>query len=70
MASFENVRYAVEGFIGTITVARERSLNALNRVTLDEIGWALREADGDERVRAVILTGAGEKAFVAGADIA
>jgi len=69
MTSYENVRYAVEGFVATITIAREKALNALNGQTLSEIVWALREADGDERVRAVILTGAGEKAFVAGADI-
>ena len=69
MPSYENVRYEVDGFIATITVARERALNALNRQTLNEIGWALRDADGDQRIRCVILTGAGDKAFVAGADI-
>jgi len=69
MPSYENVRYEVDGFIATVTVAREKALNALNRQTLNEIGWALREADGDARIRCVILTGAGEKAFVAGADI-
>ena len=67
--SYENVRYEIDGFIATVTIAREKALNALNRHTLNEIGWALREADGDARVRVVILTGAGEKAFVAGADI-
>jgi enoyl-CoA hydratase len=70
MASYENVRYEVDGFIATITIAREKALNALNGQTLNEIAWALREADGDARIRAVILTGAGDKAFVAGADIA
>jgi enoyl-CoA hydratase len=69
MPSYENVRYEVDGFIATITVAREPALNALNRQTLNEIGWALREADGDARIRCVIVTGAGDKAFVAGADI-
>ncbi|MDB4964658.1 MAG: enoyl-CoA hydratase/carnithine racemase [Myxococcales bacterium] len=69
MPSYENVRYEVDGFIATVTVAREKALNALNRHTLNEIAWALGEADGDARVRCVILTGAGEKAFVAGADI-
>ncbi len=70
MPSFDNVRYEVDGFIATITVAREKALNALNRQTLNEIAWAVREADGDARIRCVILTGAGDKAFVAGADIA
>ena len=70
MPSYDNVRYEADGFIATITIAREKALNALNRHTLTEIGWALREADGDARLRCVILTGAGEKAFVAGADIA
>src|SRR5437868_4749042 len=69
MPSYENVRYEVDGFIATITVDRPKALNALNRQTLNEIGWALREADGDARVRCCILTGAGDKAFVAGADI-
>jgi enoyl-CoA hydratase len=68
--AYENIRYEVEGFVATITIAREKALNALNRQTLNEIAWALREADGDARIRAVIVTGAGEKAFVAGADIA
>ncbi len=67
---YDNIKYDIEGFIAIITIAREKALNALNRHTLNEITWALREADGDARLRAVILTGAGEKAFVAGADIA
>lgn len=66
---YENVDYKADGFVATITVAREKALNALNRKTIDEIVWALREADGDARIRAVIITGAGEKAFVAGGDI-
>jgi enoyl-CoA hydratase len=68
--SYENVKYETDGFVAIITIAREKALNALNRKTLDELTWALREADGDARIRAVIVTGAGEKAFVAGADIA
>jgi enoyl-CoA hydratase len=70
MTNYDNVRYEVDGFIATITVSREKALNALNNHTLNEIGWALREADGDARIRVVIVTGAGDKAFVAGADIA
>jgi enoyl-CoA hydratase len=67
---YDNLKYDVDGFIATITIAREKALNALNRHTLNELTWALREADGDQRIRAVIVTGAGDKAFVAGADIA
>ncbi|HZS41066.1 MAG TPA: enoyl-CoA hydratase-related protein [Polyangia bacterium] len=67
---YDNIKYDVDGFIAIITINREKALNALNRHTLNELTWALREADGDERIRAVIVTGAGEKAFVAGADIA
>jgi enoyl-CoA hydratase len=70
MTNYQNIRYEVDGFIAIITIAREKALNALNRQTLDELTWAAREADGDQRIRAVIVTGAGEKAFVAGADIA
>src|SRR5262249_45385170 len=68
--AYDNIKYETDGFIATITIAREKALNALNRHTLNELTWALREADGDERLRAVIITGAGDKAFVAGADIA
>ena len=59
MASYENIRVEVEGFVATLTIAREKALNALNRQTLNELLWALRELDGDQRVRAVIVTGAG-----------
>jgi enoyl-CoA hydratase len=69
MAAYDNLRVEVDGFVATITIAREKALNALNRHTLSELSWALREVDADARIRAVILTGAGDKAFVAGADI-
>jgi len=69
MAAYENVRVEVDGFVATLTIAREKALNALNRHTLNELTWALRDVDADARIRAVILTGAGDKAFVAGADI-
>lgn len=70
MPSYENVRYDVDGFIATVTIAREKALNALNRQTLGEIAAALNAANHDSNIRCVILTGAGEKSFVAGADIA
>jgi enoyl-CoA hydratase len=56
--------------VATITVNRPDRLNALNAATVDELRSALLELRHDDGVRAVIVTGAGEKAFVAGADIA
>jgi enoyl-CoA hydratase len=52
-----------------VTIERPKVLNALNRETVDEIGRVFTEARSDEAVKAVIVTGSGEKAFVAGADI-
>ncbi len=66
MATYENVLVAREGPVATITVNRPKSLNALNSATLRELTQAVREC-ADARV--VIFMGAGEKAFVAGADI-
>jgi enoyl-CoA hydratase len=66
----ENITYTVEDVVAVITVAREKALNALNRATIEEIGEALELANDNAAVRAVILTGAGQKAFIAGADIA
>ena len=55
--------------IAVVTINRPQVLNALNSATLDELGRAFQELQGDDGVRVVILTGAGEKSFVAGADI-
>jgi enoyl-CoA hydratase len=68
--AYENVRYQADGTIVTLTIAREKALNALNAHTLNELIWALRDVESDARVRAILLTGAGPKAFVAGADVA
>ncbi len=57
------------GGIRTITINRPDQLNALDRTTIDELDGALNEAGADGSVRVLILTGAGSKAFVAGADI-
>ncbi len=54
----------------TLTLNRPKSLNAINRQMLDELRQAFDEAAGDESVRVVVLTGAGDRAFAAGADIA
>ncbi|HMD30908.1 MAG TPA: enoyl-CoA hydratase-related protein [Candidatus Acidoferrales bacterium] len=66
---YENLLYEVRDSIAWITFNRPKVMNALNHATLVELGAALRAAEGDDAVRVVILTGAGEKAFVAGADI-
>src|SRR3989338_715962 len=57
-------------FIATVTVNREKAMNALNPDVLKEIRQCFTELSGDPEVRAAIITGAGEKAFIAGADIA
>ena len=66
----ENLTIADRGAIRVITVNRPDKLNALNEATLSELDAAFRAAQTAEEVRVVVLTGAGPKAFVAGADIA
>ena len=67
--AYENIVYEKKERIARITLQRPKVLNALNRATLEELSDALVDAREDAAVRVVILTGAGEKAFVAGADI-
>ncbi|HKW88997.1 MAG TPA: enoyl-CoA hydratase-related protein [Candidatus Acidoferrales bacterium] len=67
--AYENLLYGVKDQIATITFNRPKVLNALNRKTVEELGDALNHARDDSSVRVLILTGAGEKSFVAGADI-
>src|ERR1700730_12565650 len=67
--AYENLLYEKRNGIAYITLNRPKVLNALNRRTVEELQHALLDARGDEAVRVVILTGAGEKSFVAGADI-
>ncbi len=67
--AYENITYEVKDNIGYITFNRPKVLNALNRRTVEELGECLLAARQDASVRVLILTGAGEKAFVAGADI-
>src|SRR5438270_9009224 len=66
---YENIKVAVADGILRLTIDRPKVLNALNAQTVLEIHRAFQEARGDDAVRAVIVTGGGEKAFVAGADI-
>jgi enoyl-CoA hydratase len=55
--------------VAVVTINRPDKLNALNREVINQLSLCMRELDGDRETRCVILTGAGEKAFVAGADI-
>jgi enoyl-CoA hydratase len=70
--SFENLLYDLDAATGilTLTVNRPTKLNALNAATIAELGHAIDQARADAAVRGILLTGSGEKAFVAGADIA
>src|SRR5437660_11164406 len=66
---YQNILYEKKDRIAYLTFNRPKVLNALNRKTVEELQQALLDARNDETVRVLILTGAGEKAFVAGADI-
>src|SRR3954452_2245055 len=67
--SYENIKTENRDGILFVTIDRPKVLNALNAQTVEEIGRAFWEARIDDAVKAVIVTGSGEKAFVAGADI-
>lgn len=67
--AFEALIYEVKEGIAYITINRPRVLNALNDKVIEELEKVFRQAKDDPEVKAVIITGAGEKAFVAGADI-
>jgi enoyl-CoA hydratase len=66
---YENLLYEVKEQIATIIFNRPKVLNALNRRTMEELNDCLQGAEADPAVRVLILTGSGEKAFIAGADI-
>lgn len=66
---FKNILSETSNGIATITINRPKKLNALNKDTIAELHHAVKNADEDVTTRAIILTGSGEKAFVAGADI-
>lgn len=67
--SYENITIAKEEGIATLSINRPKALNALNSATLKELSAALEEMERDTEVKALIITGAGDRAFVAGADI-
>ena len=58
----------IDGIL-TITINRPKSLNALNKLTIQEIGFVINEVYTNNEIKGAILIGAGDKAFVAGADI-
>ena len=67
--TFENLLISNENSNATITINRPKKLNALNIETIVELHEAFKTLDGDASVKSIIVTGSGEKAFVAGADI-
>lgn len=66
---FENILFEIEGKIAKITINRPKFLNALNKKTFEEIETAMKEVYNNFDIKGVIITGSGEKSFIAGADI-
>ena len=66
---YNNITTAQNGQVLTVNIDRPKQLNALNKETISELHAALRDANEDGNIGVVILTGSGEKSFVAGADI-
>src|SRR6202041_3069133 len=67
--TLENVLYEKKGAIAYVTLNRPKVLNALNRALIAELKATFEDARDDSAVRGVVLTGGGDKAFAAGADI-
>ncbi len=67
--AYENILFEVQNGVGLLTFNRPKALNALNPATLEEVNDVLEKVRTDDDVRVLVLTGAGDKAFVAGADI-
>lgn len=67
--SYEDIRLNKEGRIASITVDRPNVLSATRHETMLEIDRALNDIEADENIRVIVLTGAGEKAFISGGDI-
>jgi enoyl-CoA hydratase len=69
MPAFENILFEKTGGVAILTINRPQAMNALSHATLVEIDAAVQDVATDAAVRGLIVTGAGDKAFVAGADI-
>jgi enoyl-CoA hydratase len=68
--NYENIKLTVDGAFATLTIDRPKALNALNAQALGEMEHAIQSLAANRELRALIVTGGGEKSFVAGADIA
>jgi enoyl-CoA hydratase len=66
---FQFIQVSQNEFVATITICRPQQLNALNKATILELNNVLNQIQNDNNIRVVIITGSGDKAFVAGADI-
>ncbi|MEN6437338.1 MAG: enoyl-CoA hydratase-related protein, partial [Syntrophobacter sp.] len=66
---YSNILFDLQDGIGCLTFNRPKALNALNPQTLDELADAIQRARLDDALRVLVVTGAGDKAFIAGADI-
>jgi len=67
--NFENILVELKENLAVITINRPTKLNALNKLTIEELHVAFKNLDNNTNVKVIIITGSGEKAFVAGADI-
>ena len=67
--AFDNLLLERDGAVAMVTINRPKVLNALNSQTIDELRRVILELKADDEIRAIVLTGSGEKSFVAGADI-
>lgn len=67
--AYENILFEKDGAVGILKINRPKSLNALNPATLHDIAACLEEVRQDQSIRCLVITGEGDRAFVAGADI-